>query len=506
MISLSGQKTVNLTVVIALAMVLGAAVLGLADSRMMPWSFVMLAGIALMVACAATNRVSFWIWLWVLSYGLLDRWFWVLELEGFFNLSIPRIMFMAVTGMFFVYFLVRRRPLHFDGSIMWIMLALLVYVAASATATGWTSPADPLVRSAPYFRYFVGLVFPFTVFFLMYNCARDGRQIRWALVAVTVYGFYSLFIAYCQGLTLLEVADLEHLIWPGYIKRLDLPGMIHPDRARGAFPAAGPQAIFLVFLFYADLYLIRRLRGPYRIALAAQAVLVLPALVFTGIRAGYVAFALGGIIWCVWGLGGWRGWSKLSIAALAMALGVLMQWGAITGAERIRGGIAQRRPIVARALLLKQTMGIVAAQPVFGAGFGHFVDAQRSLEQDAGGLALLAPATLVEHNVFLNMAAETGLVGLGLLIALYLALFRRSVKVWKRIAPTAEGFFTRSFIALFWVMLANYLASAMFRDLLWDPFANALLWSLAGLTLGLGRVAAPAQAEASTASPQTQPA
>lgn len=506
MISLIRQKPINMTVVIALALVLGAAVLGLADSRMMPWSFVMLAGIALMVACAAAGRVSFWVWLWVLSYGLLDRWFWVLEIQGFFNLSVPRIMFMALTGMFFVYFLIRRQPLLFDGSVMWIMLALLVYVAASATATGWTSPADPMVRSAPYFRYFVGLVFPFTVFFLMYNCAREGRQIRWALVAVTVYGFYSLYIAYCQGLTLLGVWDLEHLIWPDYIKRLDLPGMIHPDRARGAFPAAGPQAIFLVFLFYADLYLIRHLRGPYRILLAAQAVLVLPALVFTGIRAGYVAFALGGIIWCVWGLGGWRGWSKLSIVTLAVALGVLMQWGAITSPERIRGGVAQPAPLMARALLLKQTMGIVAAQPVFGAGFGHFVDAQRSLEQDPGGLALYAADTLVEHNIFLNMAAETGLVGLSLYVALFVALFCRSVKVWKRVPATAEGFFTRGFIALFWVMLANYLASGMFRDVLWDPFANALLWSLAGMTLGLGRVAAPAPADASTASPQTLPA
>lgn len=147
----------------------------------------------------------------------------------------------------------------------------------------------------------------------------------------------------------------------------------------------------------------------------------------------------------------------------------------------------------------------MGAQPVFGAGFGHFVDAQRSLEEDPGGLCDAAD-TLVEHNIFLNMAAETGLVGLGLFVALFVALFRRSVRVWKRVPPTAEGFFTRGFIALFWVMLANYLASGMFRDVLWDPFANALLWSLAGMTLGLGRVAAPAPADASTASPQTPPA
>ena len=500
MIDLTGQKTFSVTLMVVLALTLLAGVLAAADTRLMPWSFLVLAAGALLVACAVRGKVAFWIWLWVLSFGLLDRCFWVLELQGFFNLSIPRILFMAVVAMFFVHFLVRREPIRLGGEITVFMLVLLVYVAASASATGWTS-ANEEVRSAPYFRFFAGLLLPFLAFFLMYNAAASGKQIRWALVAITVYGFYSLYVAYIQGIDLLGGPNLRHLIWPDYINLKDVEGMIHDDRARGAFVAAGPQAVLLVFLFYVDLYLIRHLRGPYRAALAIQALLVLPALVFTGIRAGYVAFAICGVIWCVWGLRGRFGWVKLSISVLVIAVAAMMQWGRITGTERVGGGLAQRGPIQARLQLLKRTGQIVAGRPVFGVGFGHFVDAQADFARDAAEGAYTS-GTLVEHNIFLNMAAETGMVGLAIYVALFAVLFRRSLKVWRQTSDQAEGYFTRGFLVLFWVMLANYLVSGVFRDMLWDPFANALLWSLAGLTLGLGRGAAAAKAEPSAESAQ----
>ena len=494
MIDITGHKAVSMTLAAVLALVIAVGAASLTDSRVMPWSFVALAALALMVGCAVTGKVTIWIWLWVLSFGIFDRFFGLLELQGFFNLTVPRILFMWIVALFFVYFLLRREGIHFGGSVTWLMLALLAYVGASAALTGWTAD-NPDVYTAPYFRYLAGLAFPFVAFFLMYNAARSDRQVRWALLAVTIYGFYALYVGYIQGLDLLGVANLRHLIWPSYINDTNVVGMIHDDRARGAFSAAGPQAVLLVFLFYTDLYLIRRVRGPYRAALVIQALLVLPALVFTGIRAGYVAFGVCGIIWCIWGLRGRFGWLKLSGAALVVAIFALMQWGRISGTERVAGGVAQRGPIEARMLLLRRTGQIVAAKPLFGVGFGHFVDAQKDFPVDPARAAY-GSGTLVEHNILLNMAAETGLIGLAIYVALFAALIAMSIKTWRRIGPRQDPYFARGLVVLFWVMLANYLVSGMFRDMLWDPFANSLLWALAGLTLGIGRTfsAAPATA------------
>lgn len=492
MIELVQRKTDQ--VVLAAGLVLAAAAVAVAVEfpHLQPWPFAFMAAAAVLAASAVSGKVAFWIWLWVLSLGVFDRWFWMLELPGFFNLSIPRILFVAIVGVFLLHFLLRREPVRLNTPVLLAMLLMLAYVAVNSTVTGWVGRAATH-RSAPYFRFFAGLLFPFLAFFFMYNSARHERQIKWALVALTLFGFYDLWIAYCQGLTLLGAGNLRGLIWPAYINS-QAEGLIHFDRARGPFAAAGPQSVLLVFLFYTDLFLIRRLRGPYRLALAAQALLVLPALVFTGIRAGYVAFAVCGLIWCAWGLRGRFGWAKLSIAVLTVVLIVIAHWGYVAGTERLRGGLAQRKPVYTRALLARQSASMAARSPLFGVGFGHFVEAQQGLRQDPGTVALYGSGAMVSHNILLNLLAETGLVGLGIYAALIVLLIRGSRRLYRSLPPQAQGCLAPAFVALFWVMLGNYLASGMFRDMLWDPFSNALLWALGGLAMGFGRTAARGEA------------
>jgi len=367
-----------------------------------------------------------------------------------------------------------------------MMGLLVVYVAINASISGWTS-GIPTKRSTPYFRFFAGMLFPFLAFLFMYNTARSEKQIKWALIALTLFGFYDLWIAYCQASTLLGGPNLRWLIWPGYINA-DIQGMIHFDRARGPFVGAGPQSIFLVTLFYVDLFLIRRVRGPYRWILLLQALAVLPALVFAGIRAGYVAFAVCGVVWCVWGLKGRFGWSKLAIATLVLTLAVLMRWADVSGTERLKGGVAQRKPVIYRVLLVHQTARMVADRPFFGVGFGHFLDAEAKLKYDPGSIALYGTGTVVPHNVLLALLAETGIVGMAIYLGLIWVVLRESLRVYRKIPPSAEGYLSRAFVVLFWVMLANYFAAGMFSDVLGDVFSNALLWVLGGLVIGFGRL------------------
>jgi O-antigen ligase len=485
MTSLSASRPGSLTLAGVLLTVLCLAGVCLADAGAAPYAFLALAAAAVFVTCAINGWVGLWLWLWVISFGMVDRWFWVLELPGFFNLSLPRLLLVGILGMFVVHFAVRREPVRLGGSVTGMMAIVLAYVGLSATVAGWTvSVAE--VSSAPYYRYLAGMAFPFAAFFLTYNAAREDRHVKWGLVLVAGYGFYALYVAYIQGLALLGGPNLRELIWPSYINT-QAEGMIHYDRARGAFPGAGPQAILLVFLFYLDLYLMRKARGLWRPLLAAQAILALPALVFTGIRAGYVSFAVCGVIWCLLGIRGYGGRVKLSLSALALLLAVLMHWSAVTSEDRLRGGVAQERPVMARLLLLRQTGRLFAREPLFGVGFGHFVSAQRRLPADPAGLSLYGTGTLVEHNIFLNMLAETGAVGLVIYIGLFVALVRVSVRHWRALprAPDRPGrYVNRTLIVLLWVAAANYLVSGMFRDVLWDPFGNALLWTLAGTTLG----------------------
>lgn len=488
MLRIGQQKINSLSLAVVAVLVAAAAALAITVPELMPWSFVVLAGAALLCYWAIKWEITIWAWLWVLSYGLLDWPEWRVEITGFFNMTVPRFIFLGAVLAFCLYFLVRRRPVRYDRSVMWMMLALTVYCAASATASGWLA-RTPVVATAPYFRFLASMVFPFIIFFLVYNATSREGQIRWAVVLLSLYGWFSLYIAYLQYAAIMGAEGARGLIWPGYIN--DPTYGIHFDRARGAFGSAGTQGIFLVLLFYTVLFAIRKIRGPYRAALIVQAILIPPAIFFTGVRSAYVAFGICGIIWSLMGSRGRFGAAKLAMVLLIAVVGVVMFWGNVASTKRQIGGVAQRAPIVARGILLHQTWEMLKKHPLRGVGFGHFVDAQQELQRDPATLSGMAGGVLVEHNLFLNMAAETGLIGLAGMVAVFVLIYRRSVQLYRKLPPTASGMLSREFVVLFWVAMGNYLCSAMFRDTLWDVFANASFWALAGLIAGYNRLLEP---------------
>jgi O-antigen ligase len=469
-------------------LVLAAVAVAIACPSSMPWSFLALAGGAILIYWSIKWDVTLWAWIWLLSYGLLNWPQWKVEITGFFNMTVPRFIFLWAVFLFGLHFLLHRERLRYDRAVLWAMLALLVYCAVNATATGWLANAAE-VRAAPYFRFLAAFLFPFIMFFCVYNTARSQKQIPWVLVLLSLYGWYALYIGYLQYAAIMGAGSARLLIWPTYINNPEYG--IHFDRARGAFISSHPQATLLLLLFFADLFLIRRIRGPYRTALIIQAILIPPAIFFTGIRATYLSFLLCGIIWCVWGCKDRLGKTKLAMISLVVIIGVAMSWANLAQSKRATGGIAQKGPIVTRQILLERSWELFKERPFAGVGFGHFVDAVWDREWDPGTLAGTPTGVIVEHNMFLNMAVETGLLGLLCTIAVFLLTYRRSRQLYRRMPPTAQGWFSREFIVIFWIMLAHYIISGMFRDTLWDPFTNALLWSLAGLTLGLGGILVP---------------
>ncbi|MFW6133204.1 MAG: O-antigen ligase family protein [Planctomycetota bacterium] len=487
-----GQQRVDPLALTAVGVLTAAgAGVAVAFPHTMPWSVLAVAAAGLMLCWAARWEITVWTWMWVLSYGLLDWPQWEMPITGFFNMTVPRLVFVAAAAAFGLYFLLHRGRLHFDRGLLWVMLLLTVCVGASAWATGWTTdirqPRE--IVSAPYYRFLGSIVLPFVMFTLVYNAVRRERQITWALLLISLYGWYALYVGYLQYAAIRGADAARAFIWPAYINNPDYGH--HFDRARGAFAAAGPQAAFLVLLFYTDLFLLRRIRGPAKVAFAAQALLVPPAVFFTGMRSAYLAFALCGIVWLLAAARNRLGPAKLVVCGLVLLIATVTIWDRLTSTDRMRGGVGQVRPVVARKILVAQTWEMVKRRPFFGVGFGHFVDAQRRMRRSPGSLAGLSGGVLVEHNLFLNMVAETGLIGLALTVGVFVLLFRESVLLYRKLPPGAHGMLSRSFVILFWIAMVNYLTDAMFRDTLWDVFANGLFWSLAGLVVAYNRLLEP---------------
>ncbi|MBN1555192.1 MAG: O-antigen ligase family protein [Phycisphaerae bacterium] len=488
MLTLGHQKTdwISLGVVVFLAAV--AIGVGVLEPSLLPWALGAMVLAAGMVFWAARWDITLCAWIWVLSYGLLDWPEWKIELIGFFNLTVPRIIFLGVVLTFALYFFFHRRRLHFDRALYWLMLALLCYVAFSATTTGWTARTKSL-ESAPYYRFLGSLLLPFVMFYLLCNSCSKEKQIRRALILVTIYGWYALYIGYLQYAAINGLEGARSFIWPSYIN--DPTFGIHFDRARGVFRGATPQAFLMVSLFYIDLYLIRKTRGAYRALLVVQAILVPPAVFFTLLRSAYLAFLICGFLWVfLTGQKRFR-WLKTAGLFLLLVIFVYASWERLSSTDRAGGGVAQRSPIRSRIILIQQTWDIMSETPLLGVGFGHFVDKQQSMPRDPGGLSGEPTGVLVQHNLFLNMLAETGLVGFVLMLLVFIFLWKQSYQLYEKIPPDARGDVSRDFVVLFWIILANYLTDAMFRDPLWDVFTNALLWSLAGIVVCFNRLLEP---------------
>ncbi len=485
--TLGQQKIDSLGLGIIITLLLLAAAASVVAPALFPWSLLGLVGAALVFYWAVKWEITLWAWVWVLSYGLMDRPFWLLEVHGFFNMTIPRLLFVAATVAFAVHFATRNGGLVFNRPVLWAMAALVACCAASATVTGWVALESP-IASAPYFRFLGSILMPLTMFFLVLNATRGEKQVRWALLSLSIYAWYALYIAYLQYAAILGAEGARAFIWPDYINQPSWGPTygIHFDRARGAFTMCNPQAILLTAVFFGNLYLFREIRGLYRAAIVVQAILIPPAIFFTGLRSAYVGFLAAGTIWLLWSGHGRMGGAKLALAALALLIAVAVLWNNLAQEDRARGGVAQKAPLVGRRVLAARSLRIFAEHPIAGAGFGHYLEAEHKLSSDPSELTQLSTGLATPHNLFLVMLAETGVIGTACLLAVIVALLRETAGLYRRLPAT--GTLNRDVVVFFWAVAAAYFIDAMLVDPLWDVAGSALFWSLAGLVVGCRRL------------------
>jgi len=104
--------------------------------------------------------------------------------------------------------------------------------------------------------------------------------------------------------------------------------------------------------------------------------------------------------------------------------------------------------ILTRILYWGHAMKLFLQSPVLGAGFGRFNDLNVHYEGIRGFYYFGVsgqnnPATLSAHNSYLQMLAETGVVGLGLLLSVWYQLWRRMERARREFAnaPEIAGFY-----------------------------------------------------------------
>ena len=304
---------------------------------------------------------------------------------------------------------------------------------------------------------------PFIIFILAKSIPHSHKKLESLSLAFLAVG------AYLAINGIFERFGPHALVWPQYI--LDPTVGIQFERTRGSFASSEALggALVVTFLFYA-LYTTRVKGG--KLYWAYLMTTVTAVIIYaTNQRSAWVGFAL-----CL-GLLTIAKTKMRRLARIFVAVGLLVF---ISGVATHLSIWEKQTLFSKRQQTVKErwvdnltTWNMGMAHPIFGVGFGNFKLLWPKYFEEID--PEVRDLTDGNHNTFLGLFAEVGLVGL----IPYLLILYHMFRVGLRVYGTGEGF-EREFALLFLLAAITYVIGANFSDYRHGQFANTTLFLLFG--------------------------
>lgn len=300
--------------------------------------------------------------------------------------------------------------------------------------------------------------------------------------AQLVFGSFAAFGVYLAATAVAEVLRITEAVFPSYIAASNYYEFL--GRARGPLLNPAANGYLLALGCCATLMWWPRLNRVGQLALLGVAVLFLAGLYSTLTRCVWLgAVAMLSVIAALTLPRSWR----TPILGGVMLTGILVaatQWERLLSYKREAGRSEQEaaESVELRPILATVAWKMFLKQPLFGCGFGHYRQRYSDVLDDRDtDLPLDKSRRYVQHNVWLGLLTETGLIGAGLFTLLVGYWLRDAWRLWRSTAPL----WARQFGLMFLATFASYFTNAMFQDLAIVPMINMILFFLAGLIAGL---------------------
>jgi putative inorganic carbon (HCO3(-)) transporter len=390
--------------------------------------------------------------------------------------GVPEIVASAFTVLLLIplvrYVVVERRQLVVTATLP-LVFAFLAALFLSATLS--SEPGAARQSVGLYVTEGLGL------YLLVSNAVRTPRVltlVSWTLiVAGSLMGALSLYQeathtyandygGFAQVDNLAEIADEE------------------VDRPRLGGPLGSENRYAQILAVLLPLALIRFSREPsrrLRLAAGAGVLLILGGIVLTFSRGAAVAIAATLLLMILLREIGFRRF-LLSLAALTAAVSVVFPdyVARVSSLERVTTLSEGSSGSADSAIVGRQTENLAAwntflAHPVVGVGPGVYFKEYSREEANRLGLRYLQ-SDRRGHSLYLEMAADLGIVGLGAFVAMVgtaMVLLYRRARYWRRRDPERAMLASSFLFALF-----AYLASSAFLHLSYQRF----FWALLALT------------------------
>lgn len=325
------------------------------------------------------------------------------------------------------------------------------------------------------------LLFFYFMPFSLYWVARQITQTpRGAYALFAGLGVFSLYLAITA---IAETRDVTALVFPSYISSPEHGEFL--GRGRGPFLNPAACGMFQAIGLCAAWLWWPRLGRFARAGLLGYTLLMLFGIYSTYTRSAWMGGALGLMI--TLGVQLPRGW-RMPLVASALIAGTLVvatQWENLLAFKRDKALSSEdtKESAMLRSLLAGVAWNMFLDHPVDGCGFGQYMQQNVNYINDrATELPLAKSRPYVQHNVWLGLLTETGLLGVVSFSVVAWLWVRHAWRGWR--AETSPPWARRQAL-LFVAASGAYLPNAMFQDMAIVPMVNMMMFFLAGLSEGL---------------------
>jgi O-antigen ligase len=369
------------------------------------------------------------------------------------NLLIP--LYLVVAAGVIAHLLPRllAREERAPGTLEWLLLASIVLYAVQAL---YSTDRGKAAENIAFFYV------PFALLLVLLRDVRWRRELLLRCLGVAV----ALAVVFA-GIGFIEYARKELFLNPKVVASNQFDNYF---RVNSLFFDPNIYGRFLALVMIAVMTFVLWRRNARDVWLAAGVLLWLLAGLVTSFSQSSIAALLLGL--AVLAAYRWSVRSTLATAAGLAVLAVLVVLLAPAGSHfGLKGsGGSANNATTGRAKLIEGGLELFAKRPLQGYGSGSF-----QTEYERHSKATVENATSASHTIPITVAAEQGIVGFALYVALlvlaFLMLFRGAGRSPPRIAIAA------CFAAL-------VLHTFAYADFLEDP----LTWTLLGIGLALARV------------------
>jgi O-antigen ligase len=375
----------------------------------------------------------------------------------------------GTVGLFGLMILARKETVFVFNRVDICVLLLMAIMTLSTITHDYT-----FLDNLPASRLLFFNLLPLSLYFVMRNSRLDDTHLKMVAMGLVGLGVYLSVTA------LFETRGLGGLVFPRYIMDPDYAEFL--GRGRGPFLNPVSNGIFQV-IGLSSLWM----WWPNASTRGRAIILCLAVLMCAGIYSTFTRSVWLGLIVAA-GLVVFLPAPRQSKGAMVVAatlVGIMLFpviGEKILSFKRDKNVTVteMQKSATLRPLFFTVATRMLADRPLLGCGYGQYAREKYPYLQDpTSEQPLSATKGYFQHNVFLAIASELGIVGLGALLIMFAMFVRVGILTW---TDPAMPFWRQRFGMLLLVFLSNYAINGMFHEVSIIPMSNMLMYFLAAIT------------------------